>query len=422
MLFLFKLNNPYCGKMLAETSVQSCGDRKSNNRTAIKHQGCRNQILAKHNARFRSEIAAIVGIAVLAVGIAQSSRAGSDFLYVSDGAGAADGDTVKRFDADSGKYLGVFVKKISSGNNPGEPLIGPRGLLFNQQGELLVVNQNVGQPQNGAILRYNGKTGDFLAALVPFSDPNAPVSPRGIVLGKQYLFVASRQDEDGLGNGRVRAFNPQSGKLANNGVLPVPADLAAGRYHPQGVVISPYDGLLYVSNAPVFLGLGGHILRYDPNTLTFLDVFASDDNCHCDFNQPEGLVFGPDGNLYVTSFRANTNDTDKIMIFAGPSKRNPGSFLGKIDLDPPFNDGFRAVASALLFGPDGFLYVPITGPGPVNNLPPGVSTGEVRRYNVQNKKFKVLVPAFVSGGPMAQPWYLTFGKTDPATLAYPSEQ
>jgi hypothetical protein len=263
MLFLFKLNNPYCGKMLAETSVQSCDDRKSNNRTAIKHQGCRNQILAKHNARFRSEIAAIVGIAVLAVGIAQSSRAGSDFLYVSDGAGASDGDTVKRFDANSGKYLGVFVKKISSGNNPGEPLIGPRGLLFNQQGELLVVNQNVGQPQN---------------------------------------------------------------------------------------------------------------------------------------------------------------DTDKIMIFAGPSKRNPGSFLGKIDLDPPFNDGFRAVASALLFGPDGFLYVPITGPGPVNNLPPGVSTGEVRRYNVQNKKFKVLVPAFVSGGPMAQPWYLTFGKTDPATLAYPSEQ
>jgi hypothetical protein len=375
----------------------------------------------KNNANSYRKIIAMIAVALLAAGITRSSRAGSDFLYVGDGKGTADGDTVKRFDANSGKYLGVFVKKDSSGTNPGEPLIGPRGLLFNHQGELLVVNQNVFQQQNGTILRYNGKTGDFLAALVPFSDPNSPVAPRGIVLGKQYLFVASREAEDILGNGRLRAFDPQSGELANNGVLPVPADLASGRYHPQGVVISPHDGLLYVSNAPVFLGLGGQILRYDPKTLTFLDVFASDDNCHCDFNQPEGLVFGPDGNLYVTSFRANTNDTDKIMIFAGPSKPNPGSFLGKIDLDPPFNDGLRAVASALLFGPDGFLYVPITGPGPVNDLPPGVSTGEVRRYNVKNKNYKVLVPAFVSGGPMLQPWYLTFGKTDPATLAYPTE-
>jgi hypothetical protein len=47
-----------------------------------------------------------------------------------------------------------------------------------------------------------------------------------------------------------------------------------------------------------------------------------------------------------------------------------------------------------------------------------MSTGEVRRYNVFNKKYKVLVLPRRLGGPMEEPWYLTFGNTDPATLAY----
>jgi hypothetical protein len=73
------------------------------------------------------------------------------------------------------------------------------------------------------------------------------------------------------------------------------------------------------------------------------------------------------------------------------------------------------VAHALLFGPQGRLYVPIFIP----TVPPAY--GEIRRYNVLNKtlpkKFDIFVPS-VPGGPLHSPWFMTFGRTDPATLAY----
>jgi hypothetical protein len=114
-------------------------------------------------------------------------------------------------------------------------------------------------------------------------------------------------------------------------------------------------------------------------------------------------VFGPAGNLYITSFRANANDNDKILVFNGTT----GAFLATktIVLDQVGQP--RAFAMALLFGPGGFLYVPISGNGPH-------TTGEVRRYDVINGGFDI----FATSAHLGEPWYLTFGKTDPATLDY----
>ncbi len=321
-------------------------------------------------------------------GFSISGRAGGDdkdFLYIGD----AGDNTVKRFDAQTGAFIDVFVTSDSSGMQPGEPIIGPRGIIFAlpegrlanfvERGkhfhrELWLANQNANQAQNGAILRYDGFNGAFIAPLVNFTPlEKAPVAPRGIVLGN-YLFVASTEGEDqSNGNGKLWVYTRDGVPVIPGLEAPLAGPASKPHFHPRAVVIGP-DGMLYVSNAPITPtqanphgDLGGQILRYNPRTLEFDKVFTSNEAFE-DFNRPEGLVFGPDGNLYVTSFAdltgAHGDDTDKILVFAGPHQRKPGTFLYQIDLDTTSNGLDRASAQALLFGPDGFLYVPITGPGP----------------------------------------------------------
>ena len=76
--------------------------------------------------------------------------------------------TVKGFDADTGTPIdfgngktGIFVTTGSGG------LHGLRGLIFNQSGNLVVANQNIGLNINGAILIYDGGTGNFSFTLAP---------------------------------------------------------------------------------------------------------------------------------------------------------------------------------------------------------------------------------------------------------------
>jgi hypothetical protein len=119
------------------------------------------------------------------------------------------------------------------------------------------------------------------------------------------------------------------------------------------------------------------------------------------------LVFGPDGNLYVTSFRASSRDTDKILIFAGRT------LLTQIVLDQVGQD--RAYAQALLFGPGpvstrDYLFVPITTPN-------GPNAGQVRRYDVTDLSkisFDIFVPTTSKqNSPLGSSWYLTFRNTSP---------
>lgn len=331
----------------------------------------------------------------------------TDFLYIGDGGD----DSVKRFNVKTGTYLGTLVP--SQGNG----LIGPMGLL-RKGNELLVVNQNLNQPFNGEVLRFNRTTGAFQGALIPCRDdlnrpcdPDSPFAPRGMVKGPgSALFVADffGPSFDFGTQGSVKQYDFKTGQFTRN------LDTAGftDNLFPRGVVIGP-DGKLYVSVAGVldpslagFDPLGGYVLRFNAKTGKFIDVFASHqptaDDCSKHLHRPEGLVFGPDEKLYVSSFRADPSDADKILIFDGET----GQCLDQIDLYDVQLGEPRAFAQALIFGPKGRLFVPI------NN------TAEVRRYNVKTKTFDIFVRSAANGGPLLNPWYLTFGETDPSTLEY----
>ncbi|MNF70395.1 hypothetical protein D3C84_523040 [compost metagenome] len=285
-------------------------------------------------------------------------------------------------------------------------------------------NQNVGANKSGEILKHAGATGVFLGALIPHNSPTAPFAPNGIVLhqvpGADVLFVA---DQSGPGKnnppGRLLAYTTNGVLLADLTPDPVtefPGAFSLDEFHPRGAVIGP-DGHLYVSvthdldpKSPGFNPIAGWILRFDlAHNGAFLGVFASytDPNCASHLHRPDGLVFGPDGLLYVAAFRASSTDTDKILAFDAS-----GSCVSQIDLDQVNQP--RAFAQALLFGPANAagesLFVPISGGGP--------DTGAVRRYNVVTKSFSNFVPPAVQGGPLGEGWYLTFGHTDPGTLNY----
>src|SRR6185295_17313358 len=79
-----------------------------------------------------------------------------------------------------------------------------------------------------------------------------------------------------------------------------------------GLVFGP-DGNLYVSSINT-----NQILRYSGTTGNFIDVFATDPM----LTSAYGLTFGPDGNLYVANGSGNN-----VLRFNGVTGASMGEFI-----------------------------------------------------------------------------------------------
>jgi sugar lactone lactonase YvrE len=206
------------------------------------------------------------------------------------------------------------------------------------------------------------------------------------------------------GSHTVKRFNAATGQFIDNFAH------GGGLEFPQGVKFGP-DGNLYVSS----LGTG-QVLRFDGVTGEYMDVFATGNG----LSKPAGLAFGPDKNLYVS------DAAGAIRKFDGTT----GAFIISFPA--------AGVGNGIAFGPDGNLYAVLAGANQVIRLdrttgaslgifaagrfPLGVTFGsDGNLYVTQNlnpSRSDILrfdgataapMGAFTSGGNLIAPFDLAFG-------------
>ena len=314
-------------------------------------------------------------------------------LYVSD----PHNDTVEAVEVASGIYIGPFVH--SSDNAEDYKITGPQGVIFVADA-CIVINQNVNLPINGEVLKFDANSGAFISKLVPASDPNAPFGPRGVIAVGSTLLVADTGNFDNVHPGQVLRYNLADGSYLGH----IDTTGFDKLFAPRGLVLGP-DGLLYVSvvgNLAAGDRAPGYIVRFqwDGSNFKFKDVFVASDasnNYAPTLHRPDGIVFGPDGNLYVTTFLQGS-DLDGVLGFNAAGQR-----ISRRDWWMPGQS--RVFAQAILFGPGRDLFVPVS------------SDFGVRRYSADSGYASYsVVPR--TGKAVREGLYLSFRETNPATLLY----
>jgi sugar lactone lactonase YvrE len=166
------------------------------------------------------------------------------------------------------------------------------------------------------------------------------------------LLVSNTTSSNGNGSNVVK-FDEVTGEFLGEFI----AAGSGGLVSPDDLTFGP-DGNLYISSGNDYATPETEpsaILRFDGKTGKFIDVFATVEN----MIRPYGNAFGPDGNLYVSSFLS-----DEILRFDGKT----GAFIDVFASGNQLPGGLNG-PNDLLFTPDGNLLVTTQGSVAVNGAP-----------------------------------------------------
>jgi sugar lactone lactonase YvrE len=303
------------------------------------------------------------GTAVLGVAMIQNANSA---ISVSD-ASAVEGDaTIRYFD----DFIPVQAR-----------VGGGRNLAFGPDGNLYVACRFTDQ-----VLEYDGKTGAYLGVVIPAganpSGTNPLHAPWAVTFGPDgNLYVA------GVLSNNVLRYNMTTGAVDEF------VSSSAGLWHPR-IEFGP-EGNLYVTNGDAGPSdtspFQDQVLRFQgptsPSPGSPLPapgqtgaVFVPAGTAGGSLDNPTDAAWGPDGNLYVASWRTNS-----VNRYDATTGAYMGAFVA------PGSGGLTG-AAFLAFRPDGFLYVA------------SQNDGAVYRYNATTGAFSNKVyqsPALYGAGGMA---------------------
>jgi outer membrane protein assembly factor BamB len=184
-------------------------------------------------------------------------------------------------------------------------------------------------------------------------------------------FLVSVSNDAGSVN-EVQQYT-DSGTFVGN-LIPNSFPANGGLSTPEGLAYGP-DGNLYVASFA-----NGNVLAYNGQNGTYLGAFATSPQM---VQSVDGLQFGPNGNLYVSNFNQVSGNA-AIQEFSGPTTGTPGALVATFNV--PYGNGSvgNGVSGPLdiAFAPNG------------NILVSSSATNEILQYNATTGAFLgALVPA-----------------------------
>jgi sugar lactone lactonase YvrE len=228
------------------------------------------------------------------------------------------------------------VRRTSPKRPAVRPALEPLEDRFCPSGSYLLVSSW----NNDSVLRYDENTGAFVDTFVPRQSGGLR-EPFGVLFGPDHnLYVSSGRDSNkGDGQKAVLQYSGTTGAFRS--------DFADQNQlsSPRGIIFGP-DGNLYVADAENGLGT---VARFNGTTGAFMDDFVPTGSGG--LSLPSALVFGPDGtkdgklDLYV-----GVDHLNEILRYDGTT----GAFLGTFVA--PGSGGLNT-PRMMAFGPDGDLYV-----------------------------------------------------------------
>lgn len=162
---------------------------------------------------------------------------------------------------------------------------------------------------------------------------------------------------------------------------------AGGLLSPDDFLLGP-DGMLYLTSGANDAAPDQGVLRFDPRTGEFIDRFTKFPDGQNRFIRPYGAAFGPDGKLYVASFR-----TDEILRFDGAT----GDFIDVFASGTGTADGLNG-PNDLLFTLNGRLLVTTQGCVAARDGTGGIAyrfSSQILDYEIETGTYRV----FATPGP-----------------------